>query len=328
MNRNPFAFTRSPSQLRSWFACPRKWFLNYAPGQRWRSKEKASALIQGSVFHKTVELLLKQGDVKPVDPLEYFFWLWEGVGAGLERDEKISYGERDSWAKMGQRGRKWWGLYAEVLLDVFARRGIDDTKLPRLGPGIPVRLIEEDLRYNQGVPTRAIIDYAGPMWVRVLGNGTFADVLDEHAGGTPRLVRALVDFKTVKYEKEPTDAELDAQLMSQQLALQAVGGKVDVVGLASFVVQQEKPRLQWLLRPPFDAHELGMFLSDALYADQEILAGHFPMTGRWTGECSKFGGCEYRPLCFRSLQGEMGKLYKEAHPADADDLGITLEDWT
>jgi hypothetical protein len=326
MSRNPFAFTRSPSQLRNWFACPRKWFLSYAPGQRWRSKVKASALIQGSVYHKVVELLMKQGAMGPVDPLEYFWWLWEGVGAQLEKDEKISYGDRDSWGRMGQRGRKFWGLYSEPILEMFGH-AVPVEHQPRLGAGIPLRLVEHDIRYNQGVPSRAIIDYAGPLWVRDLGGGQFADLLDQDVGGTPRLLRALIDFKTVKYTKEQTAAELDAQLMSQQLAIQSVGATVDVVGLCSFVVQQEKPRLQWLLRKPYDAHELGLFLSDAIYADQEIMSGHFPMAGRWTGECEKFGGCEYRALCFRSRKDEAGNLYKDPHPQDADDLGITLEEW-
>jgi hypothetical protein len=329
MSRNPFAFTRSPSQLRKFFCCPRKWFLSYAPGQRWRSWEKGAALIQGSVFHKVMELLLRQCGVTPIDPIEFFWWLMDGVGAQLEYDETITYGDRDSWAKMRQRGARFWGLHTEVLLELFACRGTEEY-LPRLGPGLPVRLIERDIRYNQGWPERAIIDYAGPLWVRKV-DGQFCAV-DPTAGheGThgAQLVRALIDFKTVKYEKEQTAAELDSQLMSQQLALQSIGATVDVVGLLDLVAQQEKPHLQFLLRKPFDSHELGMFISDALYGDKEIMAGHFPMTGRWTGECEKFGGCEYKPLCFGSLKDDVAeKLYQEPNPYDADDLGIRLEDF-
>lgn len=325
MSRNPFAFSRSPSQLRNYFSCPRKWFLSYAPGQRWRAKEKASALIQGSVFHKVTELLLRQGDVRPVDPLEYFWWLMDGVGAQLEYDQTITYGERDSWAKVRARGAKFWGLHAELVLELFACRTLQPD-LPRLGSGLPVRLIEKEIRYNQGWPERCILDYAGPMWVIFAPDGT-PQPLTVQAQGTPRLVTALVDFKTVKYAKSDTAAELDSQLMSQQLALQSIGAKVDVVGLLDFIVQDSNPHMQLLLRKPYDTHELGLFISDAVYADQEIMRGKFPMIGRWTGECDKFGGCDYRPLCFRSLKGEMDTLYQEPNPYDADDLGIRLEDF-
>lgn len=332
MSRNPFAFTRSPSQLRKFFTCPRQWFLSYAPGQRWRAKQKSSALIRGSVYHKVVELLLTQKDTKPVDPMEFYWWLWEGVGAQLERDEKITYGERDSWAKERARSAKWWGLHAEVLLQLFAC-DIPDANCPRLGPGIPLRLTERDIRYNAGWPERCIIDYAGPLWIVRTADGlplpidtrnTAEDVL---ATGKPELVRACIDFKTVKYEKSPTAAELDAQLMSQQLALKSIGATVDVVGLCDFIVQDGNPHLQMLLRRPFNAHELGLFQSDAIYADQEIMRGKFPMTGRWTGACEQYGGCEYRPLCFASLKNEMHTLYQEQNPYDADDPGIRLEDF-
>jgi hypothetical protein len=329
VTRNPFAFTRSPSQLRKYYACPRRWFLSYAPGQRWRAKEKGAALIQGSVYHKMMELLLTQRDVKPVDPMEYFWWLWDGVGAQLERDDIITYGERDSWAKMRQRGAKFWGLHSEVILDLFACRDIPEENLPRLGAGLPIRLIERDIRYNPGWPERAIVDYAGPLWVVYAADGTIQplDFSKEPAGRPPKLVRALIDFKTVKYEKEATAAELDAQLMSEQLAVKSVGGTVDVIGLLDLVAQDGRPHLQFLLRPPFDTHELGLFISDALYADKQIMAGHFPMVGRFTGECEKFGGCEFKPLCFGSLKGDVGKLYQEPHADDADDLGITLGDF-
>ncbi len=328
MSRNPFAFTRSPSQLRKFFTCPRQWFLSYAPGQRWRAKQKGSALIRGSVYHRVVELLLTQRDVQPIDPMEFYWWLWDGVGEQLERDDKITYGERDSWAKERQRSAKFWGLHADTILQLFGCYDRDE-QCPRLGAGLPLRLIERDIRYNYGWPERAIIDYAGPLWIVRAPDGTPLPIDTREAQtGKPELVRGLIDFKTVKYEKSPTAAELDAQLMSQQLALRSIGATVDVVGLCDFIVQDANPHLQFLLRKPFDAHELGLFQSDALYADQEIMRGKFPMTGRWTGACEQYGGCEYRPLCFASLKDQMDTLYQEpAHADDADDLGITLGDF-
>jgi hypothetical protein len=85
--------------------------------------------------------------------------------------------------------------------------------------------------------------------------------------------------------------------------------------------------LQFLLRPPYDAHELGLLISDARYADAEIMSGHFPMVGRFTGQCEQWGGCEYKPLCFRSQKHRMTTLTQEPHPDDEADPGITLEDF-
>lgn len=325
MTRNPYLFSRSPSQLRTYFNCPRQWYLRYAPGQRWRSKVKGSALIQGSVYHRMMEFLMTEwvAPRKPelVDPLEYFIWLWDGVGQQLEKDEIIKYPQTDSWAKMGQRGRKFWGLYAPVLLDLFcAEWPLRD--LPRLGPEPKRRLVEKQIRYNVGWPENVIVDYAGPLLLNAGPEPYQAKV----EGFPPaHVATALVDYKTVKFEKEPTAAEIDAQLMSGQLALRSVGIEVDVVALLDLVVQQEKPRLQWLIRPAFNAHELAQFVADVLVADQAIGRGEFPMVGRFTGACDAFGGCDFKPLCYASLRDQIaGTLYQETRPEDADDLGITF----
>lgn len=320
---NPYLFSRSPSQLRTYCKCPRQWFLRYGPGQRWRARVKGSALVQGSVYHRMMELLTTEW-VAPrkaslIDPLEYFMWLWDGVGQQLEKDEQIKYPEKDSWAKMGQRGRKFWGLYTPVLLDALCAE-VPPTELPLLGPEPKRRMSERQIRFNAGWPANTIIDYAGPLLVNV--ENLHMPQLDKTP---PHVVRALLDYKTVKYEKEPTAAEIDAQLMTGQLALRSVGVEVDVVGLLDLVVQQEKPRLQWLLRPAFDAHELAQFVSDVLTIDKQIGAGVFPMIGRFTGACEEYGGCEFKPLCFPSLRGEIAtSLYQETRVEDADDLGITF----
>lgn len=324
-SQNPYAFARSPSQLRTYFTCPRQWFLRYAPGQRWRSRSLGAALIQGSVYHRMMELLMTQLDVQPIDPLEYFAWLWDGVGAGLEKDQKIEYPKTDSWGRMGQRGRKFWGLWTEPLLDAFAARLAPDD-LPRLGAGLPLRLVEEQVRFNRGFPMLTIVDYAGPLWVRRNRVGELFPIDDVEKRGEPVLVRAMVDYKTTKYEKEATAAELDAQLMCEQLALQSLGATVDVVGLCDLVVQQERPRVQWLLRPAFDAHQLAAYTADALYADRAICDGQFPMLGRFTGACENYGGCDYKALCFPSMHGEVvERLYQEVRADDAP--GISFEEF-
>jgi len=321
---NPYAFSRSPSQTATYFKCPRQWFLRYAPGQRWRSRQKGAALIQGSVYHEMMRLLLTQLDTKPIDPLDYYWWLWQGVGAQLELDQKVQYPQRESWASYGQRGRKFWGLFVEPVLDVFAA-SIAPAELPRLGSGaMPSRLVEHELRYHVGWPELCRIDYAGPLWVNSRDDGWGPTL--PHVG--TRLLRVLLDFKTVKYEKEPTAAEIEPQLVSGQLALQNAGATVDAVGLCAFVVQERNPHIQWLLRPPYDAHELGLFVSDATYADRAICDGQFPMIGRFTGQCDAYSGCEFKPLCFPSLKDQVEKeLYREPRAEDGADLGLTLEEF-
>jgi hypothetical protein len=200
----------------------------YRYGHGYRPTYMNAAQFQGLVYHRVAEMLLKQGRLTPIHPIDYFLWLWESVQNKLEKDTPIRFPKGRDQSLYLRRGQKFWGgdFPAEILQVLSA-------PAKPLGPNFPPRLVEFRITYpiRPDHPTLSpevvIPDYVGPAYVpdRIFG---------KDSGGQSAL-NVAIDFKTAEYPYDETRAELDEQLTDQQLAVEYLGGRVDAVGLCVMV---------------------------------------------------------------------------------------------
>lgn len=196
----------SHSRVNRYLTCPEQYRLHYIENLRLRIPR--ANLVFGQVIHQSLAGLF----LRTEDPLKHFGDTWSMV-------EKVAltYGERDSWAKLKDSGR---GMLEKFVSEEF----------PKIGDISGVEQPFELTITGLDVPLVGIID----LQAAVQG------------------LRTIVDFKTAAATYEPHEAAMSDQLTTYSLA--APGAEQLALCV---LVKTKTPRVEWHLtkRPPEHVRE-------------------------------------------------------------------------
>jgi hypothetical protein len=315
-----FDFARSFSQRRTLRSCGLKFVYKY--GQHWKLKKSRPAFLFGIAINAAVDWHFTEGVrlahggapgvIRGLDAVDVFQWLWDGV---KEADDAVVYPEKKPW--------DWWlkrgiGLLPAVLPELVRRIRID---VPLFSSGADTRpiLLQERITYQVGGVKELVIP-------DLLGHVTLTpaecEALKLPVDGPTK--RAVLDYKTSDRDYLPTQAELDEQLTSGQLAAEAVGFRPDVVGLCVLNYQVTNPHVQWVWAPRRDGAAIDRFIASVQWTEEIIQSGHFIANDR---ACHEFGGCDYMPLCFPSQAGRRDEeLVREIRRDDTNENALIEEE--
>lgn len=231
----------SHSRVQKYLHCPEQYRLHYVENLRPRIPD--ADLVFGQLVHQALAQFFRTG----ADPAESFANAWLVL-----KDEPLTYGERESWQILGDKGR------------ALLRRFVNE-EAPRISGSVraveqPFMLTVTSLR----VPLIGVIDLVADL------DG----------------VLTVIDFKTAKAAYPEHEVALADQLTVYQLA----EPEAEQVAFC-VLVKTKDPRVEWHISRR-EGLNLSAYLTKVEHIAGEIAAGHFyQRPGRWCGYCDFLPVC-------------------------------------
>jgi len=248
----------SASGMKSWMTCGLQWRLSHIDGVR--RKKTSSALIFGTVIHRSAEDLWKTGAI----PNFKKFW------TPYKDSQNIEYGKRDSWLSLYQKG----GKMSANLVKAF------ESKI-----NFPKSLVEIQEKVDLGFVTlRGRID-------AVLDVKKLPILIGEKVDQFSGLLRIDLKTSSGKYAEDTPSKALQLKIYD----ILSIGKKTAADLSAYVVVTKTKEPTVQILGRKYDRQEIKTQINQIRKVSDSIRAGLFI---RVEGDHCNY--CDFREMCYRS----------------------------